>query len=144
MATYGIMKKMSLYSLYKKTINENSAELLNRYNLRIDSAHRMYTVLNIPEDIIGEAYSLRKADIDRIADKYLREFSSDLATMLNDKGLPELYDFYEVKKVDKYSYLVVIGFSLFRTDERRGRLFKIWIPIGISLLVFGALSLLLL
>lgn len=138
----GIFKSMSMYRLYKRVLSDNSTELLARYNLRIDDANRLYTVLNIPEDIIGEAYSLRKSDIDRIADKFLREYSSDLAGYLNSKGLAELYDFYDVQKVDKYSYLMVIGFSLYRTDQRRERILKYWLPTGIVTLLFGLLSLL--
>lgn len=133
-----------MYRLYKRVIAENSSELLSKYNLRIDDANRLYTVLNIPEEIVGEAYSLRKADIDRIADKFLRDYSSDLAGFLNSKGLAELYDFYDVKKVDKYSYLMVVGFSLFRTDRRRERALKYWLPVGVSAIVLVILALVLL
>ena len=140
----GLFKSISMYRLYKRVIAENSSELLSKYNLRIDDANRLYTVLNIPEEIVGEAYSLRKADIDRIADKFLREYSSDLAGYLNSKGLAELYDFYDVKKVDKYSYLMVVGFSLFRTDKRRERALKYWLPVSVSALALVILALVLL
>ena len=140
----GLFKSISMYRLYKRVIAENSSELLSKYNLRIDDANRLYTVLNIPEEIVGEAYSLRKADIDSIADKFLREYSSDLAGYLNSKGLAELYDFYDVKKVDKYSYLMVVGFSLFRTDKRRERALKYWLPVSVSALALVILALVLL
>lgn len=127
-----IIKKLSLYNFYKSTIRENSLELESTFNMRIDDANRLYTVLNIPEEIVGEAYSIRKADIDRIADAYIKEFLSSFSSLLNSKGLNELYEMYEIRKVDKFSYLVVVGFSMFRTDERRERIMKRWLPISVA------------
>ena len=134
-----LFKKLKIYSQYKKLIKENRLDLENRFNLRIDEAYRLYTVINVPPDNIGEAYSLKKSDIDRIAENFIKEYSAELGTYLNSKGLNELYDFYELKKVDKYSYLVVVGFSMIRSDERRSRIFKIWIPIISTLFILGTL-----
>jgi hypothetical protein len=131
MKRVSLLKRIGLYRQYKKTIRECSSELESTFTLRIDDANRLYTVLNIPDDIIGEAYSLKKSDIDRISESYIRQYSSELRKYLNSKGLEELYDYYEVNKVDKYSYLLIIGFSLFRSDERRERLYKRWLPIGV-------------
>jgi len=133
------LKKLKMYSQFKKMIKENRLELENRFNLRIDEANRLYTVINVPPDVVGEAYSLKKSDIDRIAENFIKEYSSELGIFLNSKGLNELYDFYDLKKVDKYSYLVVVGFSMFRSDERRARIFKIWIPIISALVILGTL-----
>jgi hypothetical protein len=96
----------------------------------------MYTVINIPEDIIGEAYSIKKSDIDRISENYIKEYSSELSKFLNKNGLSELFEFYEIKKVDKYSYLVVIGFSLFRSNEYYSKLYWRYIPIS-SLIILS-------
>ncbi len=126
--------KIKVYREYKRILNQNLIELENRFNVRLDSANRMYTVLNIPEEAIGEAFSVKKTDIDRIADNYIRQYCSDLGQYLNSKGMSELYDFYDLKKVDKYSYLIIVGFSMFRSDKIRLRLFKYILPI--SLLVF--------
>ena len=126
-----IIKKQNLYGEYKKILNSNTTELENKYGIRIDDANRMYTVLNIPEEIVGEAYSMKKSDIDRIADNYIREYCGDLGSYLNGIGMAELYDFYELKKVDKYSYLIIIGFSMFRTDIRRERFMKYVLPVSI-------------
>lgn len=125
------IKKQIVYSEYKEILKSNTIELENKYGIRIDDAKRMYTVLNIPEEIIGEAYSMKKSDIDRIADNYIRQYCGDLGSYLNGIGMTELYDFYDLKKVDKYSYLIVIGFSMFRTDIRRERLMKYVLPISI-------------
>ena len=136
-----LLKKIKLFSRFKKTIKINSVELENKFNLRIDSANRLYTVINVPPELIGEAYNIKKSDIDRIADNFIREYSKELAVFLNSKDLNELYEFYDLKKVDKYSYLVVVGFSFFRSDERRVRIY--WIPILSTITIFSALFLLL-
>jgi hypothetical protein len=130
-----IIKKQKVYREYKKILMQNSVELENKYNMRIDNANRMYTVLNIPEDIIGEAYSIKKSDIDKIADNYIRQYCGELGSYLNGIGMTELYDFYDLKKVDKYSYLIIIGFSMFRTDIRRERFIKYVLPISIVTLL---------
>ena len=82
------------------------------FGIRVDRAYRLYTILNIPEELFGEAFSLRKSDIDKVAETSIREYTVKISEYLDSKGLKEMYDFYEVKKVDKYSYLVVLGFSL--------------------------------
>jgi hypothetical protein len=131
-----ILKKLKLFSLYKKVLKENRDEIEQSFGLRIDKAKRMYTVLNIPEEIIGDAFSLKKSDIDRISENYIKEYSSEITRFLTLKGLGELLTFYEVRKVDKYSYLVVIGFSLFRSNEYYDKLYwRVYPIIGIMALV---------
>lgn len=127
-------KKLKVYREYKRILNENLIELENRFKIRLDNANRMYTVLNIPEEVIGEAFSIKKTDIDRISDNYIRQYCSELGQYLNSKGMSELYDFYDLKKVDKYSYLIIVGFSIFRSDLIRTRIFKYVLPV--SLVVF--------
>ena len=77
-----LLKKIKLFSRFKKTIKINSVELENKFNLRIDSANRLYTVINVPPELIGEAYNIKKSDIDRIADNFIREYSKELAVFL--------------------------------------------------------------
>lgn len=131
-----LLKKIRLFSFYKKVIKENRSEIEQNFGLRIDKAQRMYTVLNIPEEIIGEAFSLKKSDIDRISENYIKEYSSEISRFLTSKGLGELYSFYEVKKVDKYSYLVVIGYSLFRSNEYYDKLYwRVYPIIGVIVII---------
>jgi hypothetical protein len=108
-------KKLKLFVNYKRIVKQNKIELERSLNIRVDNAERLYTVLNVPEELIGEAYSLKKSDIDRISETYIREYIFEVSKLLNSKGLMELYRTYEIKKVDKYSYLIVIGFSLIET-----------------------------
>jgi hypothetical protein len=121
-------KKLKLFLNYKKIVKQNKLELERSLNIRVDNAQRLYTVLNVPEELIGEAYSLKKSDIDRISETYIREYVYEVSKLLNSKGLMELFRTYEVKKVDKYSYLIVIGFSLIETPKLYNNLYYKVIP----------------
>ena len=124
-----ILKKVRLFYSYKRIVKSLKTQLGQLFNIRVDNAYRMYTVINIPEEIIGEAFSLKKSDIDRISENYIKEYLSELGKYLNSNGLSEIYEIYETKKVDKYSYLVVIGFSLFRSNEFYNKLYWRYIPV---------------
>jgi hypothetical protein len=126
-----LIKKIKLFGEYKKNIQNIQDELKLRYNIRVDSAKRLYTVLNIPEELVGEAYSLKKADIDRISENYVKQYSNELSKYLESKNLTELFDLYEIKKVDKYSYLLVFGFSLFNSTKYYNILYYIVTPAAI-------------
>ena len=130
-------KKIQLFLSYRKIVNQNKVDLEKNLNIRVDNAYRLYTVLNVPEELIGEAYSLKKADIDRISETYIREYSGEVARFLTSKGLVELFRSYEIKKVDKYSYLIVIGFSLFQSNEFYNNLYYKFIPL---LTILGIIS----
>jgi hypothetical protein len=130
-----MFKKLKLFFSYSKALSNNRIELEQKYNIRIDNARRLYTVINIPEEIIGEAYSLKKSDIDKISENFLRQYSSELGTFLDSKGLKELYDVYDIKKVDKYSYLIVYGFSLFKSQKFYNRLYIAGISTGVISLI---------
>ena len=107
-----LYKKIKIFREFKKVLRLNKTELEQVFGARIDNAYRIYNVLNIPSEVVGEPYNLRKSDIDKVAETSIREYSTKLSDYLDSKGLKEMYDFYEIKKVDKYSYLVVLGFSL--------------------------------
>lgn len=137
-----IFKKIKLFNFFKKVLKLNKTELEQRFNIRIDNASRLYTVINIPEDFIGEPYNIRKSDIDKIAEKYIREYSKELAKFLDSKGLQELYEFYKIDKVAKYSYLIVIGFSLFRSNEYYNNIYYKIIPSIVILIILALIFIL--
>lgn len=129
MSDISIFKKLEMFRFFRKVIRKNRSELLQRFNIRVDYAQRMYTVLNIPEDLFGEPYNIRKSDIDKISEKYIKEYTMGLSNYLNANGLGELYNFYELKKVDKYSYLIVVGYSMFRSNEFYNKIYFVYSPI---------------
>jgi hypothetical protein len=138
MKNISLFKKINLFNKFKKIVKKSKSELELKFNIRIDNAYRLYTVINIPEELIGEAYSLKKSDIDRISENYIRKYSSDLASYLNSKELNELYNFYKIDKVGKYSYLIVIGFALFKSDKFYNNIYYKLIPstLILSIILF--------
>jgi hypothetical protein len=127
MANISFFKKLSLFSYYKKIVKQNKIKLERELNIRIDSAQRLYTVLNIPEELYGE-FTLKKSDIDKISESYIKEYMFEVAKSLREMGLNELFESYEVKKVSKYSYLLVVGFSLFRSNVFYNNLYYKFLP----------------
>jgi hypothetical protein len=135
----GIFKDLRLFFSYRKAIKKNKVNLEGQFNMRIDNADRLYTVLNIPSNLVEEPYNLRKSDIDAIAQNYIRDYVSELSAYLNSIGASELYDFYEpIKKVDKYSYLIVIGYKSLDSVEINKILYRVLIP---TICVIGLISL---
>lgn len=129
-------RKIILFFLYRKQIIKGKQTLLTNFNSRIDYVFRIYTVLNIPKELIEEPYDFRTSDINAISQNYIKAFSSEIQNYLNSLGLRELVDVYEIKKVDKYSYLVVIGYSLFNTRKVANNLIYFSIFLFISLLIY--------
>jgi len=107
-----LYKKIKIFREFKKILILNKTEIEQVFGARIDNAYRIYNVLNIPLEIIGEPYNLRKSDLDKLSETSIKEYTNKISEYLDSKNLREMYDFYEIKKVDKYSYLVVLGFSL--------------------------------
>jgi hypothetical protein len=140
----GIFKDLKLFFSYRKAIKKNKVNLEGQFYMRIDNADRIYTVLNIPTNLVEEPYNLRKSDIDAIAQNYIRDYINELSNYLNSIGISELYDFYEpIKKVDKYSYLIVIGYKQLDSVEINKIIYRILIP-AISVIGLITLSIFLL
>lgn len=134
MKNIGFFKKLKLFREFRKIINDNKNYLNVNFGVRVDRAYRLYTILNIPEELFGEAFSLRKSDIDRISEPYIREYTNELGVFLNSKGLNEMFDFYELSKVDKFSWKIVIGFKLFRSNEFYDKLYYRFLPISFAII----------
>jgi hypothetical protein len=131
-----IFNKIRLFRSYRRSLRENYVRLTGDFNIKIDRASRLYTIINIPEDLFEDAYNIRKQDIEAISQTYVRDYINKLSGYLNSIGLSEIYDFYEpVKRVDKYSYLVVIGFKPFNSVKYNTIIYLRLIPIGIIILL---------
>ena len=139
-----LLKKIKIFKEYKKIIKSIKDELESSFGVRIDKAWRIYSVINIPIEDVGEPYNLKRSDIDKIAESSIKGFSSELGIFLDAKGLKEMYDFYEVQKVDKYSYLLVFGFSLFKSNEYYDKIRFRVIPAVVLTSIIVSLILLLL
>lgn len=132
-----MFKKLKVFLNYRRTIKNIEENLGRELNARVDNAYRIYTVVNVPVEVFEEPYNFRKSDIDKISEKYIKEYFSKLSDLLNKNGLIEMYNVYDIEKVDKYSYLTIVGFSLFRTDKLFTKILLRWIPISLLLSIIG-------
>lgn len=127
----GLFKKINLFFTYRSVLKSIKRELEMDYNARIDSIYRIYTVVNLPDVLFEEPYNLRTTDIDSIARNYIVDFRRNFSDYMVRKGLMELFEIYEVRKVDKYSYLLIFGFSLFNTRKVANTLINLGIILSI-------------
>ncbi len=133
-------RKLKLYLQYRKSIVSNKS-LLENAGLRIDRVKRIYTVVNVPETLFDEVYGMKTADINRVSQSYITEKVREISKMLNGIQLAELYKLYETKKVDRYSYLLVIGFSLLDTKKMADNFWYRILPTTLILSLIAFLSL---
>jgi hypothetical protein len=134
-------KRIYLFFTFYNKLQKNKTNLLGGFGARVDYICRIYTVLNIPKDAFEEPYNIRTTDIDAISGNYLRTFSNKFQDYLNSIGLRELFDIYEVKKVDKFSYLIVFGFSLFNTKKVAQNLLKLFSFFSILIVIYAIYTL---
>lgn len=135
-----ILKKLKLYGEYRKCIKINKKNLEIDFGIRVDMANRMYTVLNVP-DFLGEPYNLRSSDIDKSSEKYITSYVVKLNNYLNSIGMSELYTFYQIpKKVDRFSYLIVIGFKYLNSAKVNNVFYYIIIPLLSILILVSILN----
>lgn len=125
-----LFKKLKLYNQYRKIIRDNR-EILSgpTLNLRVDRVYRLYTVINMPDDVKTYGKSL--------TEKYLKEYISSVDSKFNEIGLGELVGIIDMNKIDETNYLVVFGFSLMDTAKFWTRLSLILV-LGI-LITFGVI-----
>ena len=128
-----IFKRISLYFVYVSKLKSIKTELELEFNARIDNISRIYTVLNIPDNLFEEPYNIRTTDIDTMSRPFIMEYRRRITDFLVNKGLMELFELYEIRKVGKYNYLLIFGFSLINTKSLANRLI-IFLPI-ISVLI---------
>jgi len=112
-----IIKKIKFFFTYVSILKSIKKELELEYNARIDGIYRIYTVVNIPQEYIEDPYNFRTSDINTLSRNFISEFRLNFSQFLVSRGLLELFDLYEVRKVDKLSYLVIFGFSLTNTKK---------------------------
>jgi hypothetical protein len=131
----GFFRKLYLFFVFRKKLIKIETDLKIQFNVRIDNIYRLYTVLNIPNDMVEEPYNFRKSDIETLSRNYIAEFNYRISEFLNQRGLTELYRVYDMEKVDKYSYLLVFGFSLLDTRRMANYLLFFWLPLFVLLFI---------
>lgn len=97
----GLIKKLKLFNRYKNIIKKNRNELMNVYRFKIDRSYRLYTVVNIPQEVFGNIYNNDEQYINNVANVYLTKVLSKIDNYLLKIGLIELYSVYQISRVLK-------------------------------------------
>lgn len=96
---YELYKEFRIWNIFRKTANSN-VELLNDNNLRVDWIGRIYTVVNLPEEVITAAVQVQQAYVLQQITKY--------GELMLKIGLADVV-YPEIEKIkDSPSYLVIM------------------------------------
>lgn len=131
MEKVSLFKKIRLYRQYIKALKKNKDKLRDsKINLRVDRIHRLYTVINMPEDV--KTYGTN------LTEKYIKEYIQRVDPIFTEMGMGELIGILKMDKIDETNYLIVFGFSLMNTAKFWGWLYGILTAIIIagSILLF--------
>jgi len=106
-----IFKRISLLITYSKILNVNKEELLEKFNVRVDSVKRIYTVINVPDDeyTYGEQHALK------LTETYLKSWLGKLDKYLITKGIKEFTDVQEITTIDQQNFLLIIRYKFLNT-----------------------------
>lgn len=98
-----LIKKLKNYAAYRAIVKERADFLAGPlFAIRTDMLRRMYTVINIPEDVVAYGPGL----VESTVSEYIMKVMKTLDTI----GLFELVSVYTVQKLDERNYLVVFGY----------------------------------
>jgi hypothetical protein len=131
-----LIKRINLFLFYILRVKNIKNELFDSLNMRIDYIFRMYSVINMTGEEVEEPYNIRKSDIETLSKNKISDYLKLVSDFLDSRGLRELYDVYEVRKVGKYNFLIIFGYSLFNTRKVANRFFYFLILILIFSLIF--------
>lgn len=126
-------KKVRLFFIYKKIVDMNREKILDKsLNLRIDSVYRIYTVLNMTEDV--KTYGISVAE--RIITEYIQKMDGFFVNL----NLSEYIGILDIEKVTDTDYLIVFGYGHFNTAKVMSNMIKL--TIGTILATIGLFYLL--
>lgn len=94
-----LIKEIKIWNIVKKTVNENK-DKLNELGFDVDWIGRVYTVIDIPDDLNNLPQKSINETIERniAVDMYIKEQLGPLSNLLNELRLSELImypEYYE-------------------------------------------------
>lgn len=123
-----LWNKIKFYFIFRKIIKKNLPRLNGQFNLRKDNVNRLYTVLNLPEDVTIYGKDL--------IDKYITKYVSDVNSFCKEIGINELIAILDSQRIDSTNYLLVFGYAGFNTAKVANRIIYSSIFIIIASLIY--------
>lgn len=107
-----LLKKYQLFKEYRNIIKQTIKKFpgeQNTLNLNCDKIYRLWTVINMPEDV--KVYGTE------LSNEFIKKYLKDANKYFNEINLNELVAIAKVERVGPSSYLVVFSFSLFNVER---------------------------
>lgn len=126
---YELYKELRIWWIFRKSARSN-VELLNENDLRVDYIGRIYTVVNLPEEVAGAAPQVHQAYVLQKITNYGKVM---MKIGLADVVYPEIEQIKESAAYlvilwpvfDKFQLFTILG-SLIRTTVQTGMLYFIY------------------
>lgn len=124
----GFLKSVKLFFIYRKLIKNNYDSIHNKkHNLRVDYVNRIYTVVNLPDDV--------KKYGNKLAQKYISEYINDVDKLFLEIGISEYVGILDIKQEDELDYVIVFGFKFFNTAKMANKILLIILSIPLIWLI---------
>lgn len=122
-----MLKKLYLFYIYSRIIRKNEAVFESDvFRLRRDMLQRLYTVINLPQDILSDKYSMGAEEL-RI---YVHKVNQEMKRL----GIMELVKLGRTQQIDDYNVFVQFEFKLFDVEKTANNLFGFLKGLGIGVI----------
>lgn len=127
-----LIREIKIWNIVKKTVNENK-DKLNELGFDVDWIGRVYTVIDIPDDLNNLPQKSINETIERniAVDMYIKEQLGPLSNLLNELRLSELIMYPEYYEQFDGTNSVLVVLSPDRKYTSIGRLLGLLFATGL-------------
>jgi len=127
-----LIREIKIWNIVKKTVNENK-DKLNELGFDVDWIGRVYTVIDIPDDLNNLPQKSINETIERniAVDMYIKEQLGPLSNLLNELRLSELIMYPEYYEQFDGTNSVLVVLSPDRKYTSIGRLLGLFFATGL-------------
>ena len=127
-----LIREIKIWNIVKKTVNENK-DKLNEVGFDVDWIGRVYTVIDIPDDLNNLPQKSINETIERniAVDMYIKEQLGPLSNLLNELRLSELIMYPEYYEQFDGTNSVLVVLSPDRKYTSIGRLLGLFFATGL-------------
>lgn len=127
-----LIREIKIWNIVKKTVNENK-DKLNELGFDVDWIGRVYTVIDIPDDLNNLPQKSINETIERniAVDMYIKEQLGPLSNLLNELRLSELIMYPEYYEQFDGTNSVLVVLSPDRKYTTIGRLLGLFFATGL-------------
>lgn len=109
-----IFKKIKLYKIYKESLKENIEFFKKEFKLEVNNWNELYTTISFVDAPDKLTQKLGKNALVEIEIKnYIKTFN----TYLKQMNLNELYNLYDITKLNSKEYGITFGYSLMNNRQ---------------------------